>query len=79
MTALQPSFSSPLSSGSSGGPFTAGVDAAWGRPVSSEGGQGRQSQYWSVLPGFSASLLMLQPCPWHSNKGQSTDKAPEGP
>lgn len=61
VTALQSSLSfSPLPSGLSGGPLTAAVDAAWGRPMSSEGGQGRLSQYWSILPGFSALLLMLQ-------------------
>lgn len=60
--ALQPSLSfSPPSSGLSGGPLTAGADAAWGAAVSSEGGRGRQSQYWPILTGFSASLLMLQP------------------
>lgn len=80
MTALQPSLSlSSLSSGLSGGPPTAAEDAAWGRPVSSEDGQRRQSQYWSTLPGFSASLLLLQPHPWHSAEIQSTDKAPESP
>lgn len=78
--ALQPSLSfSPLSSGRSGGPLTAGVAAAWGRLVSSDGGQGRQSQYWSILPGFSASLFLLQLHLWHSDESQSADKAPEGP
>lgn len=79
VTALQPSLSfSPLPSGLPGGPLIAAVGAAWGRPVSAEGGQGRLSQYWSTLPGFSALLLMLQPI-HHTAMRDRDDKAPESP
>lgn len=49
----------------------------WGRPMSSEGGQGKQSQYWSLLAGFS--LKPVTALSEHSNKSHSMGKAPECP